>query len=111
MISDWSGVALEYAFGVERPILFMDVPRKVNNPEYERIGLPPIEIDIRNAIGSTLPPAEALHAAVAIQQLLARADEFVEPIRRARSELVFNVGQSGAVGAAYLDQISRGVAA
>jgi YidC/Oxa1 family membrane protein insertase len=111
MISDWSGVALEYAFGVERPILFMDVPRKVNNPEYERIGLPPIEIDIRNVIGSTLPPAEALHAAVAIQQLLVRADEFVEPIRHARSELVFNVGQSGAVGAAYLDQISRGVAA
>jgi hypothetical protein len=47
MISDWSGVALEYAFCTERPVLFVDVPRKVNNPEYEQIAREPIEIGIR----------------------------------------------------------------
>ncbi len=34
MISDWSGAALEFAFATERPGLFVDVPRKVNNPDY-----------------------------------------------------------------------------
>ena len=33
MVSDWSGVAMEFAFGLERPVLFIDVPRKTNNPE------------------------------------------------------------------------------
>ena len=37
MISDWSGVALEYAFGLLKPVLFVDVPKKVQNDEYERI--------------------------------------------------------------------------
>src|SRR5690606_38226375 len=29
MISDWSGAALEFAFAYRRPVLFIDVPRKV----------------------------------------------------------------------------------
>ena len=35
MISDWSGAAIEYAFGLERPVLFVDVPMKVQNPDYQ----------------------------------------------------------------------------
>lgn len=38
MISDRPGSALEYAFGLEPPALFVDVPKKVNNPDYEKIG-------------------------------------------------------------------------
>jgi len=38
MISDWPGAALEYAFGLERPALFVEVSKKVNNPDYENIG-------------------------------------------------------------------------
>ncbi len=52
MIGDWSGAALEYAFGLERPVLFVDMPKKVNNPEYERIGLRTIEESIRTEVGA-----------------------------------------------------------
>ena len=31
MITDWSGVALDYAFGLNRSVLFIDLPRKINN--------------------------------------------------------------------------------
>src|SRR5690606_19186239 len=34
MITEWSGSALEFAFGLERPVLFIDSPRKINNPDY-----------------------------------------------------------------------------
>ena len=51
LISDWSGVALEYAFGTERPVLFIDLPRRQQNPEYERIGIPAIEVFLRDKIG------------------------------------------------------------
>ena len=29
MVSDWSGAALEYAFALNKPVIFCDVPRKV----------------------------------------------------------------------------------
>jgi CDP-glycerol glycerophosphotransferase (TagB/SpsB family) len=54
MISDWSGAALDYAFGLNKPVLFVGVPRKVNNPEYEEIGIEPFEVRIRNEIGMIL---------------------------------------------------------
>src|SRR5437899_1548619 len=56
MVSDWSGAALEYAFGLERPVLFVDVARKVNNPEYERLGIEPFEARIREQIGRVVAP-------------------------------------------------------
>ena len=32
LISDWSGISFEYAFTFERPVIFIDVPKKVLNP-------------------------------------------------------------------------------
>src|SRR5436309_2392571 len=43
MISDWSGAALEFALGLERPVLFIDTPRKVNNPDYAALLCEPLE--------------------------------------------------------------------
>ena len=51
MISDWSGATLDYAFGLNRPVIFVDVPRKINNPDYEELGIEPFEAFIREKIG------------------------------------------------------------
>lgn len=59
MISDWSGAALEYAFGLNKPVLFLDVPRKVNNPAWEQLGIEPMEAAVRTQIGR-VHPADAL---------------------------------------------------
>lgn len=57
MISDWSGAALEFAMGLQRPVIFVDVPRKVNNPKYQSLGLEPFEVDVRTDIGLVIEPA------------------------------------------------------
>ncbi len=54
MISDWSGAALDYAFGLNKPVLFIDVPRKINNPDYEVLEIEPIEVGIREVIGDVV---------------------------------------------------------
>ena len=54
MVSDWSGAAFDYAYGLEKPVLFVDVPRKVNNPEYTEIPLEPFEVSQRTAIGQII---------------------------------------------------------
>lgn len=51
MVSDWSGVALEYAFAFNKPIIFCDVPRKINNPNYRDIKIEPVEVLLREKIG------------------------------------------------------------
>ena len=51
MISDWSGVSFEYAFTFERPVIFIDLPKKINNPKYKEIDVVPLEVSIREDIG------------------------------------------------------------
>ena len=51
MVSDWSGVALEFAFGLEKPVVFIDQPLKLNNAEYSRLKSVPLEILLREKIG------------------------------------------------------------
>ena len=108
MISDWSGAALEYAFGLERPVLFIDTPKKVNNPEYERIGLTAIEESIRTEIGAIVDPANLSAALPHIERLTADPAAFTERLRDARERTVYNVGRSASVGATHVAHLADG---
>ncbi len=106
MVSDWSGAALEFAFGLERPVLFIDVPRKVNNPDYECIDCLPLEDQLRKEIGLVLAVEDIDDAGDQIEFLRTGAEEYRERIRAAREAWVYNVGQSGEVGARILAELS-----
>jgi CDP-Glycerol:Poly(glycerophosphate) glycerophosphotransferase len=99
MVSDWSGAALEYAFGLERPVVFLDVPRKVNNSEYEKLGIEPFEAAVRERVGRVVAPDAIDTLADAIAELLRDPEAFRDVIRRTRTESIFNVGTSGRVAA------------
>jgi len=102
MISDWSGAALEFAFGYERPVLFVDLPRKVNNPDYGDIGCHPLEVTIRAEIGEVVSPQDLNRVPEKIERLGADRRAFADRIRQVRQRTVYNVGSSGAVGAAAI---------
>ncbi|HEY6608114.1 MAG TPA: CDP-glycerol--glycerophosphate glycerophosphotransferase [Candidatus Limnocylindria bacterium] len=111
MIGDWSGAALEYAFGRERPVVFVDMPMKVNNPEYERIGLKTIEESIRDDIGAIVDPND-LHAALPlVEALCGDPDAFRERLRETRERAVYNVGRSASIGAAEVARLADGARA
>jgi len=55
LISDWSAMAIEYALGLGKPVLFVDVPPRVRNPKYGELGLEPMEMRIRHELGTILP--------------------------------------------------------
>ena len=104
MISDWSGAALEYAFGLERPVLFVDVPKKVNNPDYEKIGYVPVEVQVRPGIGEVMSPDRLSEIPVVLDRLFENPEIWQERIRELRSRWIYNVGNSGRVAAAYIAQ-------
>lgn len=89
MICDWSGAALDYAFGLTKPVLFVDVERKVNNPKYTQVPVEPFEVSIREKIGKVIAPDR-------IEDLL-RMDVTPLPTDLA-NKYVFNVGKSDEVG-------------
>ncbi|MDL2285946.1 CDP-glycerol glycerophosphotransferase family protein [Desulfococcaceae bacterium OttesenSCG-928-F15] len=107
MISDWSGVATEFAFGLEKPVLFIDTPQKINNPRWKDYGLPGVENQVRSEIGKILKPEDVTSLVPILEELISRKEEFKNSIATARERLVFNVGNSAAVGAKFLMQLLK----
>ncbi len=89
MISDWSGAVFDYAYGLGRPVIFVDVPKKVNNISYEEIGIEPIEISARDSMGQVLE----------IDNIDNISDLIKETISLKSVNPVFNPGNSSEVGA------------
>ncbi|HPZ96720.1 MAG TPA: hypothetical protein PLT93_01170, partial [Phycisphaerae bacterium] len=108
MISDWSGAALEFAFAYERPVLFVDVPRKVNNPEYERISCEPLEVSIREQVGRVISPDRLADLPMHLEALMRDGEGIRARIQRVRAETVYNVSESGRVGARAIAEIAGG---
>jgi CDP-Glycerol:Poly(glycerophosphate) glycerophosphotransferase len=99
MVSDWSGAALEFAFGLERPVLFLDVPRKVNNPDYTQYVSEPIEATLRPQLGAVLSPDRLSEAPRLARSLIEETPARGRRLADLRASFVFNVGVSGARGA------------
>lgn len=108
MISDWSGVALEYAFGTERPVLFIDSPKRQQNPEFQRLGIPPAEIFLRDKIGQLIRLDEIPRAGHVIHEFLAHKDEYRDAIRALRTNFVYHFGNSSKIGADQILKILSG---
>ena len=105
MISDWSGISLEYAFTFERPVISIDVPKKVLNPNSSDIALEPIETSIRNKIGYIVSPNNLEEILVLIRDLDPSTQNFSRQIKDIREKTVYNIGESAKIGAEYIKQL------
>ena len=102
MIDHYSGAALEFAFSLGRPVVFIDVPRKANNPEYGKLKCEPFEVSIRNKIGAIVSPDNLKKVPNFIDNLCSDPELFKQKVCKIRSENIFNVGSSGVAGAQYI---------
>lgn len=107
MISDWSGISLEYAFTFERSVIFIDVPKKILNPNSNDISLEPIEISIRDKIGHILSPNTLEKIPDLIRDFDKNDQKINDQIKEIRSKIVYNVGESAKIGATYIQQLNE----
>lgn len=105
LITDWSSVSLEYAFGTERPVLFLDVPAKIHNSKYKELGIEPIELSLRPEIGIVISPERLNVAPQAISELMANQSMYKKRLTELRSRYVYNFGNSSDIGAKYIISI------
>jgi hypothetical protein len=112
MITDWSGAGMDYGMGLEKPVLYIDVPPKSRNDTYTELDMEPFESFVRDKIGAILALDRLGDAPAEIQRLLADPQQFSEKVRALRAESVFNLGTSSVVGADAVariaDEVSRG---
>lgn len=102
MITDWSGIAYEYAYTTQKPVLFINTPMKVMNPEYQKIDTVPLNILLREEIGCSLNLDELGQISDKVQELLDHRDDYYEKIGNFVQEYVYNHGTSAEVGAKYI---------
>ena len=99
LITDWSGIGYEYAFGCERPVIYVDIPKKAHNKEYEKIQLIPFETSIRDKIGEVVSPKNIKTIPERIEFLYGHINDFQDKIQKIRNDAIFNIGKSGKVTA------------
>lgn len=104
LVTDWSSIAFEYAFSTLKPVLFINTPMKVVNPDYQELQTMPIDLVLRDKVGISLAPEELAQVASAVRSLLCDNRFSREAVAALRDTYIYNVGRSGEVGAQYIIQ-------
>ncbi len=102
LLTDWSSIAFEYAFATLKPVLFINTPMKVVNPDYQELSSIPIDIELRDKVGVSLEPSEISTVKDAVASLLQESRFSKEAMAKMRDYYIYNVGKSGLVGAKYI---------
>ncbi len=110
LITDWSAICFEYAFGTERPVLFIDTPCKVNNPDYRELGIEPIEFSARAEIGRALAPEELGSLTSTIDELISQRELYRKRIVSCRERTLSSWLMSDRVGGEHLIDLCQEVA-
>lgn len=102
VITDWSGIAYEYAFTTKKPVIFIDTPMKVMNPEYKKIDIEPFNIWVRNEVGEIVKTDEINTLNDVVKNMLINYKQYQEAIVERTNKSVYNLGTSAKVGGDYI---------
>ena len=102
LITDWSDIGFEYAFVTKKPVLYINTPMKVMNPNYKDLNIEPINIYARNKIGKSLDLDKLNSIKETIGDLLKNDEKYSKLVMKFYEEHVYNIGKSSEVGARYI---------
>ncbi len=106
MITDWSGAGMDYGMGLEKPVLYIDLPPKARNDWWPELGIEPFEIYVRDKIGAIVAP-DQLHAVPdSIRQMLREPEAFRTRVAELRERWVYNLGHSADAAADAITELA-----
>lgn len=106
LITDWSGAAFSFAFGLLRPVLFIDLPKKMNNPDFAKFTNEPVEVALRERMGAVLAPEQCADAASTLTELTGAPDAWSAKLASLRDEYCFHIGGAAERTAAGIADIA-----
>ncbi len=105
IISDWSGVAPEFAFATQRPVVFINTQMKCENPNWQKVKYEPVEITLRNQIGVSLDKDKCNTIKEVIDDLIKKEPEYETKIKEVYKGHLYNQNDAANQGAKALLKI------
>jgi hypothetical protein len=89
LITDRSGIGLEYALATGRPVLFIDTPLKIQNSDVDKFTIEPLENWVRGQIGESVLPTELQRVNEVAQKTKRSAEHYRTSIEAVERKIVF----------------------
>ena len=105
LVTDWSAIANDYAYSTLRPVLCINTKVKMQNYNWEKLGITPIDFTQRNLIGKSLNKDQLDQVNDVATEMLDHPGEWSEKILEIREKKLYNIGHCGEAAADYI--ISR----
>ena len=105
LITDYSGTSFEYAFAYLKPVLFIDLPKKINNNDFESIKHIPIEISSRSKIGKIIKTTNLRFVSREIKHLL--NTKYTLQLMKEREKNLYNYGNASKNGVGKIIKLFR----
>ena len=102
LVTDWSGIGIEFGFATLKPVVFINTKIKMENENYSLIGIEPQEITLRNVLGVALEKNEIKAKFADTVKELVGNESFRENLKEKREKYFYNLGSQGTVGAKYI---------
>lgn len=102
LITDWSGISAEFAFATNHPCIFINTKVKQNNPNWQKIGIEPIEMQLRTIIGKAIDKEEIKNLKDVVRDLDNNKEKYKTQISEFYNKFTYNHNTAAEVGAKYL---------
>jgi YidC/Oxa1 family membrane protein insertase len=102
LVTDYSTISMDYALGTERPVIFINTPMRVDNPEVGRLGIEAIENIYRSKIGKELALSQLSQLDRALKESFDDRQTFKKNVPLLRTELIANWQRAAEVGGDYI---------
>ena len=97
LVTDWSGIAWEYALALRKPILFYDTPARINNVDFHKLPMDSFENKMRTKCGKIWNGKDGIK-------------EIIKDIGSQElniADYVYNVGKSSYIAAQYIKDLAN----
>ena len=105
LITDWSNIAYEFSYCTKKPTIYINTPMKVMNSEYQKLGIEPLDITLRNKLGVSVDIGKLNSLPVIIEDMRSDSKKYRISIESTVAEYLFYPGRSGEAAGKYI--ISR----
>jgi YidC/Oxa1 family membrane protein insertase len=104
-IADYSGIAFEYAYTIQKPVLFLDSLPKIRNGEWTSLSIEPIEISQRKSLGKVVS-LDLNNILNELEHLISNQSSFKNSIKISRDQYYFTYPSSvGKRAAKYIEEL------
>lgn len=90
LITDWSGIAIEFGLGLGKPVISVDLKQKIRNINYDLS--PTFESEIRSELGLILAPNNLKNIQLLVEQVILDREKYYLNSENLLNQNVFNPG-------------------